>query len=253
MAASSDALTSSTARTKRLLVMLPNGSLFGTTRTTMKHAGGILRRKRAPGVQLLHQANDLTVMSVSKHLAANTEHPAMRSAHHGGSIVHLYQSQVQIARPRFSACVHTGAQLGSAAHESEILARTGDTLKMLGATGHTAALNGILMGVETVDDNGKSLVVVVPNTLVSNPKAAKSLLPAGPLTTVEAGFIVDFCIPSNRAEDGYTHMLLNMIMVAQLLHQHSHVCWSWNTSIPLGGFHCRILKFARTRHTTSPP
>jgi hypothetical protein len=42
-----------------------------------KHAGGILRRKRAPDVQLLHQANDITVTSVSKHLAANTEHPAM--------------------------------------------------------------------------------------------------------------------------------------------------------------------------------
>ena len=76
-----------------------------------KNAGGILRRKRAPGVQLLHQANDITVMSVSKYLAANTEHPAMRSAHHGGSIVHLYQSQVQIARPRL---VDTGAQLRSA-------------------------------------------------------------------------------------------------------------------------------------------
>jgi hypothetical protein len=97
-----------------------------------KHAGGILRRtllKRAPDVQLLHQANDITVMSVSKHLAANTEHPVMRLAHHGCSIVHLYQSQVQIARPRLGDCV-TSAQLGSAAHESEILARTGDTLKM---------------------------------------------------------------------------------------------------------------------------
>ena len=59
-----------------------------------KHARGILRRKRTPGAQLLHQANDITVMSVSKHLAENTEHPAMRSASHGGSIVHLYQSQV---------------------------------------------------------------------------------------------------------------------------------------------------------------
>jgi hypothetical protein len=65
----------------------------------------------------------------------------------------------------------TGAQQDSAAHESEILARTGDhsTLKMLGATGHTAALNSILMGFdsETVNDKGKSLVVVVPNTSVT--------------------------------------------------------------------------------------
>jgi hypothetical protein len=118
---------------------------------TCETCRGILRRKRAPGAQL-HQANDITVMSVSKHLAANTEHPAMRLAHHGGSIVHLYQSQVQIARPRLCACVNAGAQLGSAAHKSEILARTRDTLRMLGATGHTAALNGILMGVETVAD-----------------------------------------------------------------------------------------------------
>ena len=169
-----------------------------------KHARGILRRKRTPGAQLLHQANDITVMSVSKHLAANTEHPAMRSAHHGGSIVHLYQSQVQIERPRLGACVDTGAQLGSASHDSEILAHTGDTLNMLGATGHTAALNGILMGVETVDDKGKSLVVVVPNTSVSNPKAAESLVPAGPL--MEAGFLVDFRTPSDAAEDGYAHM-----------------------------------------------
>jgi hypothetical protein len=141
----------------------------------------------------------------------------MRSAHHGGSIVHLYQSQVQIGRPRLGACVDTGAQLGSAAHESEILARTGDTLNMLGATGHTAALNGILMGVETVDEHGKSLVVVVPNTSVSNPKAAESLLPAGPL--MEAGFIVDFR-PSDAAEDGYAHM---SFYFGTIVNQHPHV------------------------------
>ena len=75
---------------------------------------------------------------------------------------------------------------------------------MLGATGHTAALNCILMGVETVDDKGKSLVVVVPNTSVSNPKAAESLLSAGPL--MEAGLIIDFRIPSDAAQDGYAHV-----------------------------------------------
>ena len=44
----------------------------------------------------------------------------------------------------------------------------------------------------------------MPNTLVSNPKAAESLLPAGPL--MEAGFIIDFRIPSDAAEDGYVYM-----------------------------------------------
>ena len=183
----------------------------------------------------------------AKHLAANTEHPAMRSAHHGGSIVHLYQSQVQIARPRLCAC-DSGAQLGSAAHESEILARTGDTLRMLGATGHTAALNGILMGVETVNDKGKLLVVVALNTSVSNPKAAESLLPAGPL--MEAGFIVDFRIPSDAAEDGYAHMPFYGGTIVTPAPSRV-IIMEYN--IPLGGFLCSMLKFARTRHTASPP
>ena len=81
---------------------------------------------------------------------------SMRSAHHGGSIVHLYQSQVQIARPRLGAYVTIQCRHWCPTRFSSTrirnLARTGDTLKMLGATGHTAALNCILMGVETVDD-----------------------------------------------------------------------------------------------------
>jgi hypothetical protein len=155
---------------------------------------------------LLHQAHDITIMPVSKHLAENTEHAAMRSVHHGNSIVHLYHSQVQITRPKLGACVDTGAQLGSAAHESEILQHTDDTHNMLGATGHTAQLPGILMGVETVDEVGEPFIVVVPNVSVSNPKAAESLLPAGPL--MEVGYDIKFRLPSDAAADGYAHMPL---------------------------------------------
>ena len=79
----------------------------------------------------------------------------MRSVHHGNSIEHLFRSQVQIARPKLGACVDTGAQLGSAAHESEILQHTDDTHKMLGDTGHIAQLPGIFMGVETLDEVGE--------------------------------------------------------------------------------------------------
>ena len=49
-------------------------------------------------------------------------------------------------------------------------------------------------------------IVVVPAISVSNPKAAESLLPAGRL--MEAGYKIEFRIPSDAAEDGYAHMPL---------------------------------------------
>jgi hypothetical protein len=57
--------------------------------TYVRQRGGILKTARESRV-LLHQANEITVMPVSKYLVANTEHAAMRSAHHGNSVVHLY-------------------------------------------------------------------------------------------------------------------------------------------------------------------
>jgi len=177
-------------------------------RTYVRQRGGILKTAREPRshVQLLHQAHDITVMPVSKYLVANTEHAAMRSAHHGNSVVHLYRSQVEIVRPKLGACVDTGAQMGLAASKSDILANTDDYFTTLGATGHTAHLPGILMGVETEDEDGEPLIVVVPAISVSNPKAAESLLPAGRL--MEAGYKIEFRIPSDAAEDGYAHMPL---------------------------------------------
>ena len=111
MAASSDALTSSTARTKRLLVMPPHGSLFGTHTMPRRQVRNMQGESCGGNIRQAYNCYTrqmiLRLCQSAKHLAANTEHPAMRSAHHGCSImiVHLYQSQVQIARPRLGACV----------------------------------------------------------------------------------------------------------------------------------------------------
>ena len=83
---------------------------------------------------------------------------------------------------------------------------TDDYFTTMGATAHTAHLPGILMRVETEDEDSEPLIVDVPAVSVSKPKSAESLLPAGLL--MEAGYKIEFSIPSDAVEDGYAHMPL---------------------------------------------
>ena len=72
---------------------------------------------------------------------------------------------------------------------------------MQGATGISTPMCGILMGIETVDIHGKSLLIVEPDVPVSNPAHADSLLSAGRF--MEAGYKIVFRIPSEAHTDGY--------------------------------------------------
>ena len=134
-------------------------------------------------------------------LADNTQGVAIRSIHHANSIVHMYTNQVSIQRPPSGAVVDTGAQRSATSLKSEIISYTNDSFVMKGATGTTTNMRGILMGIETVDVQGKPLVIVAPDVSVSNPAHADSLLSAGRF--MEAGYKIVFRIPSEANTDGY--------------------------------------------------
>ena len=134
-------------------------------------------------------------------LADNTQGVAIRSIHHANSIVHMYTNQVSIQRPPSGAVVDTGAQRSATSLKSEIISYTNDSFVMQGATGTSTKMRGILMGIETVDVQGKPLVIVAPDVSVSNPAHADSLLSAGRF--MEAGYKIVFRIPSEANTDGY--------------------------------------------------
>ena len=70
------------------------------------------------------------------------------------------------------AVVDAGAQRSATSHKSEIMSYTNDSFLMQGATGISTPMCGILMGIETVDIHGKSLLIVAPDVSVSNPAHA---------------------------------------------------------------------------------
>ena len=96
--------------------------------------------------------------------------------------------------------VDTGAQRGAAKHRSEIVQYTGATHNMIGALGKPALMRGIAMGCETIDIAGRPLTLIVPDESVSDASLTDSLLPVGRLK--EAGFTVEFRIPSEAMADG---------------------------------------------------
>jgi len=63
------------------------------------------------------------------------------------------------------------------------------------AVGTAKKMTGILMSAETIDQHGKSFILVLPDVSVYDPGMSDSLLSAGRL--VEAGYNVNFRIPND--------------------------------------------------------
>ena len=99
------------------------------------------------------------------------------------------------------AVLDTGAQRGATGTPTEILSRTGTSLNMQPAVGKAQKMTGILMGVETIDQYGKSFTLVVPDVSVYDPGMSDSLVSAGRL--MEAGYNVNFRIPSDALTGGF--------------------------------------------------
>ena len=163
----------------------------------------ICRPHMVNGQQSLHHVHDISIMDIPLSLCDNTKGAAVRSLHHDNSVVHMYTHQVSIQKPPMGAVVDTGAQRSATSHKSEIMSYTNDSFLMQGATGISTPMCGILMGIETVDIHGKSLLIVAPDVSVSNPAHADSLLSAGRF--MEAGYKIVFRIPSEAHTDGYSH------------------------------------------------
>jgi len=84
------------------------------------------------------------------------------------------------------AVLDTGAQRGATGTPAEILSCTGTTLNMQSAVGTAKKTTGILMGAETINQHGKSFILVVPDVSVYDPGMSDSLISAGRL--MEAGY-----------------------------------------------------------------
>ena len=154
-----------------------------------------------PSPHFLHQPTEIRTIPASSPLVLEGNGPALLSAKHGNSVVHLYKAQCEIRRERSGAVVDTGAQRGATPHSSETLASTGEILSMQPAVGVQQQMKGILMGAETVTVHGKPIILVVPDISVFSPELADPLVPAGRL--MEAGFDVAFRIPKHADTDGF--------------------------------------------------
>ena len=99
------------------------------------------------------------------------------------------------------AALGTGAQRGAAGTLAEILSRTGTTLNMQPAVGTAKKMACTLMGAETIDQHGKSIILVVLDVSVYDPGMSDSLISAGRL--MEAGYKVNFRIPNDALTDGF--------------------------------------------------
>jgi len=93
------------------------------------------------------------------------------------------------------AVLDTGAQRGATGTPAEILSRTETTLNMQPAVGTAKKMTGILMGAETIDQHGKSFILVLPDVFVYDPGMSDSLISAGRL--METGYNVNFRIPND--------------------------------------------------------
>jgi len=69
------------------------------------------------------------------------------------------------------------------------------------AVGTAKKMMGILMGAETIDQHGKSFILVVPDVSVYDPGMSDSLISAGRL--MEAGYNVNVRIPDAALTDGF--------------------------------------------------
>ena len=144
---------------------------------------------------------------------------AVRSPAHNDSVVYLRKGECQIEKTQkpveniwkfdtklsdiqpLGAVLDTGAQRGATGTPTEILSRTGTTLNMQPAVGKAQKMTGILMGAETIDQHGKSFILVVPDVSVYDPGMSDSLISAGRL--MEAGYNVNFRLPSDALTDGF--------------------------------------------------
>ena len=71
------------------------------------------------------------------------------------------------------------------------------------------------MGAETIDQHGKSFILVVPDVYVYDPGMSDSLISAGRL--MEAGYNVNFRIPDDAFTDGFVPATFPLYGVALLL------------------------------------
>ena len=63
-------------------------------------------------------------------------------------------------------------------------------------------MTGILMGAETIDQHGKSFILVVPDVSVYDPGMSDSLLISA-VRLMEAGYNVNFRISDDALTDGF--------------------------------------------------
>jgi len=69
------------------------------------------------------------------------------------------------------------------------------------AVGTTKEMTGILMGAQTIDQHGKSFILVVPDVSLYDPGMSDRLISAGRL--MEAGYNINFRIPDDALTDGF--------------------------------------------------
>ena len=77
------------------------------------------------------------------------------------------------------AVLDIGPQWGATGTPAEILSRTETTLYMQPDVGTAKKMTGILIGAETIDQHGKSFILVVPDVSVYDPGVSDSLISAG--------------------------------------------------------------------------
>ena len=151
----------------------------------------------------LHAPTDIHLISSGVSFLDTPFGIAVRSPAHNDSVVYLRKGECQIEKTQkpveniwkfdtkhsdiqhWGAVLDTGAQRGATGKSTEILSRTGTSLNMKPTVGKAQKMTGILMGAETIDQHGKSFILVVPDVSVYDPGMSDSLISAGRL--MEAG------------------------------------------------------------------
>ena len=172
----------------------------------------------------LHESTAIRLISSSTTFLDTPFGMGVRSSPHNDSVVYLRKGECHISQHRtecilqhvdnilkfdtnhsdiqpLGAELDTGAQRGDTGTPAEISSGTGTTLNMQPAVGTTKEMTGILMGAETIDQHGKSFILVVPDVSLYDPGMSDRLISAGRL--MEAGYNINFRIPGDALTDGF--------------------------------------------------
>jgi len=120
---------------------------------------------------------------------------------HQPHVENIWKFDTKYSDMPLGAVLDTGAQRGATGTSTEILSRTGTTLNMQPAAGTVKKMTDNLMGAETINQHGKSFILVVLDVSVYDPGMSDSLISAGRL--LEAGYNVKFRISDDALTDGF--------------------------------------------------